>query len=429
MIDVGVAQLKPVEQHYYPSRLAMFNAGGVSEIALRAGEMAADNHNRPAADVLSIADYLRADANLGHLANHPKDVANIHIFGLTGLVAERDKAHIEHYSVKETRAEQDGPENPDTDADVSTAGGYLKRGIMDPEAYAGAERKRAERAVRALILAEQLEAEFAALEARIEELTARLVEIDARIETLELKSRELAEAQALADGDLDEGTASGRANKERLSRILRKNGLGEVDDFRHPATGAVDRGTISSQIDAAKAQTERELEQAQQEREAVHAELEAAVKKRDEMVREHPELRERASSVALRSDISPADVPSAEEQAAYEERVEEDITLLSGGDPALMDADFEDFLFNDDPVVTAENYDAFADELSMGCPEQDKAIDGGIRADLAGGEAGTICAAFASAAAGDTVPDPESQELINFAYEQNSSQPARSLVT
>ena len=289
-----------ISESYNWPNLAQFNAGGIQETA----------------KILSMQDFLRAEDNLGHISGdidanaikHNAEVLhlfradygkghelttctelfNAHLTRIDGYETAHDHT-VFNYSLKDTSREQNGAST--SDADISTAGGYRKNGILDSDAYKIDEKRRHAGLRFIQILNEQ------------ELLTQYLVELGARIEELEkeisVHNEEIAEMEemlnVLDDGNINANSGAGRARRAKLQSWAKEKGV-DLDKFKKE-DGSIDQDKLREYMvreqqntidrrDVAKAEleerqeeyriAENRLEEITQEKRTMLAEAEAS---------------------------------------------------------------------------------------------------------------------------------------------------------
>lgn len=261
------------------------------------------------ADILSIESYRRADQSLGHLAQHPDEIAQLHIDN-TAFVEGGVNHHVHGYSVKETGFEQNSSaaDNTDGDPNIVTGTGRLKMGIQD-DAYGRAERKKSERAYIRLSQQEILRQQLADLNERIAKLEKKIVQIDDNISKLK-EAREI-----LAHNALNDDTEEGQALRARLNTI--NSGLqGQGVDLgvQTDSSGKIVNADEASS-NAVRAQDQQEIE-----RDQAIQDIRETQEKINQIKRDNPDL-DNSSSVTYSGAVSKA--RTAEETAALESRVAE----------------------------------------------------------------------------------------------------------
>ncbi len=192
-------------------------------------------------NVISMAHIFRAEENLGHTVIDPKDVENAHV-GHSDTVVQHLFKTVKNYSIDDTKTEQSG--GP-TDQDLTTAGGFLKQGIQDPDAHEGQKtRKRAESDLRRISL--QMEEE--SITRQLAELDIKIAESKAKIAELEEHMKDISDIQNMIEGgaDFDGDSQDARGARRKISKILSRHGK-SIEDYTN-ADGKIDTDKLSTYL-------------------------------------------------------------------------------------------------------------------------------------------------------------------------------------
>lgn len=185
-------------------------------------------HNMREDNVISMAHIFRAEDNLGHTVISPKDVENAHIGHTDSVVLHLFKT-IKNYSLDDTKTEQNGGPS---DQDLTTAGGFLKQGIQDPDAHEGKKiQKRAEIDLRRL----SMQMEEASITAMLAELDEKIAESKAKIADLEEHMKDISDLQSMIDDgvDLNGNSQDSRGARRKAIKILSTYGK-SIEDYTGP---------------------------------------------------------------------------------------------------------------------------------------------------------------------------------------------------
>ena len=227
---MGLSALKKLEETtsgYFPGHLRdQFAHGGISEIM----GLGLDSHET--AQILSLDEFRQAEDRLGKAPLDMKEVDLSHILA-TGVLDHKHESHIIEYSRDDTKTEQAG-DAAKSDADLSTAGGYLKRAIQDPDAHRK-NRKRAQSDFRLMELMRQQDIELQRLEAQIALYDEKLKQIDIELAETQENIAELEELSELVD-DLDANTPKGQRARTRIDQGLTARGLRREDFLKEDGT-------------------------------------------------------------------------------------------------------------------------------------------------------------------------------------------------
>ncbi len=209
-------------------------------------------------NVISMAHIFRAEENLGHTVIDPKDVENAHV-GHSDTVVQHLFKTVKNYSIDDTKTEQSG--GP-TDQDLTTAGGFLKQGIQDPDAHEGQKtRKRAESDLRRISL--QMEEE--SITRQLAELDIKIAESKAKIAELEEHAKDISDIQNMIEGgaDLDGDSQEARGARRKISKILSRHGK-SIEDYTN-ADGKIDTDKLSSYLARTSPDVEQDLQTLKEE--------------------------------------------------------------------------------------------------------------------------------------------------------------------
>ncbi len=208
MKDVGLAVLQP---DFEPE----FETGYLSEVFGReGGSTQADIEAEMDAHLLTVEDILRAEHNLGHALDDVKDIEDLHL-ELTSDKEDHHTGKVYEYGRIDVIKEQSGAHS---DGDVTTAGGYMKRNNMDPEAHQKNVKRQQQYAklIQQLTDQELMQNRINAIMANIDHYNRQINEIDEALEILET-------------GDLDQNTVQGRANIRAVRATMEEHGLDPND--------------------------------------------------------------------------------------------------------------------------------------------------------------------------------------------------------
>lgn len=229
----------------------LFGQGGFDETQSK------DNDDLSIEDRLSLFAIDHAEWNLGHLVETPHDLERSHIENVFHLDDYRNHKIIE-YSRDDVQKEQSGGPS---DANLVTAGGYLKQAIQDPDAHIQNESQKTQKNefyVQLFISEQQrIERMLSALQEKIDAHELKIAEYNEQIHELE-------DAQSLLDnGDINEDSQRGRDKRQKIEKVLQKQGL-SLDDFRK-ADGTIDEEALRARLETDQAELEEQRRQAQRE--------------------------------------------------------------------------------------------------------------------------------------------------------------------
>ncbi|PCJ95848.1 MAG: hypothetical protein COA45_11720 [Zetaproteobacteria bacterium] len=207
-------------------------------------------------NVISMAHIFRTEDNLGHAVISPKDAENAHI-GHTDNVIQHLFTTIKNYSIDDTTTEQHGGLS---DADLTTAGGFLKQGMQDPDAHEGQKiKKRTASDLRFINMQTEqatLSRQLAALDELIAASREKIVALNDHID-------EISDIQDLLENidDLDGDSPDSRGARRKLNKVLSKHGK-SLDDYKDK-NGVIDRDRLNQDLERIKQETttERDLEE------------------------------------------------------------------------------------------------------------------------------------------------------------------------
>ncbi len=160
-----------------------------------------------------------------------------------------------NYSLDDTQTEQNsGP----SDDNLSTAGGYLKKGISDPDANERKEQKKHAKQMVAQILSDQAKmAEYLAnLEVRIAELESKLEEHNHEIAELE-------NIQEALEGDINGGSPSARARRGKVQAWAKEKGV-DLEKFKRE-DGSIDQEKLNNFVGNQKEEVIEQRDEVQKE--------------------------------------------------------------------------------------------------------------------------------------------------------------------
>lgn len=210
-------------------------------------------------NVISMAHIFRAEDNLGHAIVQPEDVRDAHI-GHTDNVIQHLFRTVKNYSIDDTKTEQSGGPS---DADVTTAGGYLKQGMQDPDAHEGKKIKK--RMIGDLRLINQ-QTEQDTITRQLAELDVLIAESKERIAALEGHLSEIDAIQEMLENgeDLDGSSPDARGARRKINKLLSQYGK-TLDDYKDE-NGDIDQQKLQDDLARMRAETAAELaaEQARQ---------------------------------------------------------------------------------------------------------------------------------------------------------------------
>lgn len=231
----------------------LFGQGGVDK-TLQVNNPSDDINNTNA---LSLHAIEHAEWNLGHLLDKPKDIEAAHIAKVFHIDEYRNKT-IKNYSVDDVISEQSGGPS---DANLVTAGGYMKQGTTDPDAHITNEREKQRKSYQFLnsVINEQqrIDRYLAALEEKMATLSDQIAEHNEHIKDLETVQ------DILNDGDINDDSASGKARRSKVETILKSRGL-TLDDFKKP-DGSIDQEALERSLDEKRTAIEIERDQKQEQ--------------------------------------------------------------------------------------------------------------------------------------------------------------------
>ncbi len=231
----------------------LFGQGGVDK-TLQINNPSDDLDN---ADTLSLHAIEHAEWNLGHLLDTPKNIEAAHVAKVFHIDEYRNKT-IKNYSVDDVITEQSGGPS---DANLVTAGGYMKQGTTDPDAHINNEREKQRKSNQFLnsVISEQqrIDRYLAALEEKIATLSDQIAEHNEHIKDLDTVQ------DILNDGDINEDSASGKARRGKVEKILQSRGM-SIDDFKKP-DGSIDQEALERSLDENRTVIEAERDQKQEQ--------------------------------------------------------------------------------------------------------------------------------------------------------------------
>ncbi len=249
---VYVALDSNVSDSYDWPDLAQFNAGGIPE---KSGVLSIDELDRAEDSLQSIsgsveAEEIKHSAEILHLfrAHHGDghaiesqhhDIVAAHL--KHGHSRNNDHNHtIFNYSLKDTASEQDGAKY--SDANVAISSGYLKRGILDPDAYVIHQNKKHTYFYLSQILRYQ-----DLLNQYLMELDARIKELEEEIKAHDEKIAQMDEVlDILDDGDINANSAAGRMRRVKLQDWAKERGI-DLDKFKKE-DGSIDQNKLRDYI-------------------------------------------------------------------------------------------------------------------------------------------------------------------------------------
>ncbi|MGH1375465.1 MAG: hypothetical protein ACRBCK_03865 [Alphaproteobacteria bacterium] len=200
-----------------------FSKGGVSEVTT--------------ADILSIENFLRAEENLGHVPpDSIKDIDDMHVKHTDDVVHYLFDKKLRGYNESDIMAEQSG-DIQKSDADVVTAGGYMKTTVSTIGHQQNSEKENSRKMRRVLNDLER--------DPRMQALLADLDSLKDELKALDEKIAEVNEIQELlADGDLNDSTDLSSARRKRVDSILKKQGS-SLEDYKR-ADGSIDQERLKA---------------------------------------------------------------------------------------------------------------------------------------------------------------------------------------
>ncbi len=192
-------------------------------------------------NVISMAHIFRAEDNLGHAVIQPEDVRDAHI-GHTDNVVQHLFKTVKNYSIDDTKTEQSGGPS---DEDLTTAGGYLKQGMQDPDAHEGKKIKKRMTADLRLI---NQQTEQANITRQLAELDVLIAESKEKIAALEEQLSEINSIQEMLENgeDLDGSSPEARGARRRVNKLLSKYGK-TLDDYKDE-NGDIDQQRLQDDI-------------------------------------------------------------------------------------------------------------------------------------------------------------------------------------
>jgi len=213
-----------------------FNSGGVSEI------------NEAPDNVVSIAHILRAEDSLGHAIIQPEDIKDAHI-GHTDNVIQHLFKTVRNYSIDDTTTEQHGGPS---DADITTAGGYLKQGMQDPDAHEG--KKIQKRTAADLRLINQ-QTEQQSITRQLATLDRLIAESSKKIAALDEHIKEINEVQDILESgeDIDGSSPEAKSTRKKINKVLSKHGK-TIDDYKDK-NGKIDREKLNDDLERMEQET------------------------------------------------------------------------------------------------------------------------------------------------------------------------------
>lgn len=209
-------------------------------------------------NVISMAHIFRAEDNLGHTVIDPKDIENAHIGHADSVVQHLFKT-IKNYSIDDTKTEQNG--GP-ADQDLTTAGGFLKQGIQDPDAYEGRKtQKRAESDLRRISM--QMEQE--SITKQLADLAEKISESRDKLADLEEHMKDINDIQnMIEDGaDFEGDSQEARGGRRKISKILSRQGK-SIEDYTD-ANGKIDTDRLGTDLSSATPAVTTEIQTLKEE--------------------------------------------------------------------------------------------------------------------------------------------------------------------
>ena len=210
-------------------------------------------------NVISMAHIFRAEDNLGHAIIQPEDVRDAHI-GHTDNVVQHLFKTVKNYSIDDTKTEQSGGSS---DEDLTTAGGYLKQGMQDPDAHEGKKiKKRMTADLR--FINQQTEQDI--ITRQLAELDVLIEESKEKIAALEERLSEIDAIQEMLENgeNLDGPSPEARGARRKINKTLSQYGK-TLDDYKDE-NGNIDQQRLQDDIARMKEDTAAEIaaEQARQ---------------------------------------------------------------------------------------------------------------------------------------------------------------------
>lgn len=208
-------------------------------------------------DLLSLDAINHAEWNLGHLVETPHDLDRTHLDNVFHIDDHRNHKIIE-YSRDDVHTEQKGASS---DANLATAGGYLKKAIQDPDAHKDNERKKNKRNEYQLQMFinehEKIARALAELEQKIEDQEQKIAKHNEHIQDIDNIN------SILEAGDINDRSKDGQKRRQQIEVVLQKQGL-SLDDFRKQ-DGTIDQEALKARMDADRVDQVAEREAAQQQ--------------------------------------------------------------------------------------------------------------------------------------------------------------------
>ncbi|PCI53718.1 MAG: hypothetical protein COB36_11850 [Alphaproteobacteria bacterium] len=271
-------------------------------------------------NVISIAHIFRAEDNLGHAIINPEDVRDAHIGHADNVIQHLFKT-VKNYSIDDTQTEQNGGPS---DADVTTAGGWLKQGMQDPDAH---ESKKIKKRMTSDLRLINQQTEQDTLTRQLAELDILIEESKERIEALEEHLSDIHDIQEMLENneDIDGSSPEARGARRKISKILSQHGK-TLSDYTDE-NGVIDQQKLQDDL-------ERMRQESIAEQAAEQARL-AALEDRKEEIESRTDIT--ANREEIRAD-NHADVEHAIETGNTEaiEQYAQDPTNTHARPPALL---------------------------------------------------------------------------------------------
>lgn len=207
-------------------------------------------------NVISMAHIFRAEDSLGHAVINMNDVQDAHIEHTDNVIQHLFKT-VKNYSIDDTTTEQRGGPS---DADLTTAGGYLKQGKQDPDAHESKKIKKRTTADLRFINQQTEQASITRQLAALDELIAASRE---KIAALDVQINEIDAVQEMLENgeDIDGSSPGSKGARRRINRLLSNNGK-SLDDYKDD-NGVIDRQRLADDLARMKQEliVERDREQ------------------------------------------------------------------------------------------------------------------------------------------------------------------------
>ncbi len=199
---------------------------------------------------LSMDVIQQAEWSLGHILDDRPQIEHAVIAHNDNAITYLFDHKIAPYSVDDTITEQNTVEN--SDANLSTASGYLKKQLFDPTAHAenlDIKRRKDWDLVKTLDEHEQEMARLAALieklESQIEAIDVRIAVLDKNIEQNNQRLEDINELADFAEGGGDVRNLSA-VKQRRLNNLLAAQGR-KLDDYNKP-DGSIDNDALARDL-------------------------------------------------------------------------------------------------------------------------------------------------------------------------------------